>query len=315
MAHIITLTLNPALDISADVPEVVAGPKLRCDNVRLDPGGGGINVSRAIRILGGYSTCLIVSGGATGQMLEGLLASEGIRPEIIPMEGAVRQSFAVTEAGTDRQFRFVLPGPALGPDMMDRITRSLHDSAGPGDLVVLSGSLPPGLPVDAFRRIADGVTRSGARTILDTSGPALTAALDGPEAPYDLLRLDGGEGDELAGRALATPQDVVGFARGLIDRRAARAVIIARGAEGSVCVTEEGAWLCRTPDVEVISKVGAGDSFVAATVLAHANGAPWEEAFIRGTAAASSAVSTPATALCTADQVAALAAGCTVTEL
>ncbi len=142
---IVTVTLNPALDVSGRCDAVRPGPKLRVEGVTTEPGGGGINVARAVRALGGAVQALAVLGGATGAQLAALLADEGVALTVIPGPGETRQSLSVTDA--DRaQWRFVLPGPPA-PDAA-ALTAAIAAAAPMGALVVLSGSQPPGLADD-----------------------------------------------------------------------------------------------------------------------------------------------------------------------
>lgn len=148
MLDILTVTLNPTIDLSTSVPHVVAGPKLRCTMPDVDPGGGGTNVSRAIKILGGNSRALVAVGGPTGDRLLTLLNTQGIGTVALRGPGETRQSLAVTDRGTGEQFRFVLPGPEWHPTDVAHALAAIAAAARDGGLVVLSGSQPPGVPED-----------------------------------------------------------------------------------------------------------------------------------------------------------------------
>ncbi|SEN71154.1 6-phosphofructokinase [Gemmobacter aquatilis] len=302
MTPILTLTLNPALDLATQTAEVIPGPKLRCTAPRVDPGGGGINVARAIRILGGTARALVALGGTTGQRLAQALKAEGIAHTSIAAPGETRESFAVTETNSGQQFRFVLPGAEWARVDIDHLLEMTRQTVPEGAFVVMSGSQPPGVPA-RFAAAVQAALPQGARLVLDTSGPALHAVVDQPIPGLALLRMDDAEAEELAGRRFADRRDAADFAAGLVARGVAQRVIVARGAEGSVLADGAGRLFGAAPRVEVVSAVGAGDTFVGALVLALARGEPRDCALAQGVAAAAAACITPATELCHAEDV------------
>src|SRR6056297_2501845 len=240
---ILTITLNPTVDFATSGPKVLPELKLRCAEPHIDPGGGGINVARAIRILGGQATALVAIGGATGAHLLQLLALEGVPTVAFQGPGETRQSMSVTDLSSNEQFRFVTPGPSWHQYDVDRGLRSIDAAAGDGTLVVLSGSQPPGVAKDFPSILANHVRDRGAQLIVDTSGPALVHLVKGPRQAVAVLRMDG-------------------------------------------------------PEAEVLSKVGAGDTFVGAFALSLARGEPLPDCLAHGVAAASASVTTEATRLC-----------------
>jgi 6-phosphofructokinase 2 len=310
---ILTVTLNPALDLTTATGTVSPGPKLRCERPRTDPGGGGVNASRVIARLGGQSRALVALGGVTGQALGALLAAEGI--VVLPLEapGETRQSLTVNEASTGAQFRFVLPGPDWPPDAVagarDRIL-----SLARGGMVLLSGSQPPGFP-DDFPGQLTAALRGQAGVALDTSGAALAVTARTPDVGLAILRMDAHEAETLFGQPLPRISDTAARAAAMVAEGVADEVILARGAEGSVLATGAGCWHCRPPVVTVQSKVGAGDSFMAAYLLARARGLAPSESLHEGTAAATAAVTTPGTELCRATTVTSLRPGCSLHKL
>ncbi|MCR8722672.1 1-phosphofructokinase family hexose kinase [Frigidibacter sp. ROC022] len=305
MPTILTVTLNPALDLSTETESIRPGPKLRCAAPRVDPGGGGVNVSRALRNLGGDSRALVALGGACGMRMAALLAEEGITVLPLDAPGETRESLAVTETASGAQYRFVMPGPAwAGTDLARALDRIVAEAAA-DSLVVLSGSLPPGVPEDLAALLAARLAPTGARLLVDTSGAPLRRLAAEPAGLF-LLRMDGAEATELAGAPLPDLAATAGYARSLVARGVARVVVLARGAEGNVLAAEDGAWAARCPKREVTSAVGAGDSFVAGLTLALARGETLPEALRHGAAAASAAVLTPATDLCRAEDHAAI---------
>lgn len=301
MTPILTLTLNPALDMATTVPCMVPDEKLRCTDPQLDPGGGGINVSRAIHMLGGETLALVALGGLTGDRLADLLRRSGVPFLGITGPGETRTSLTVTEDVSARQFRFMLPGPVWGPQDQARVFNLLRAAGKPGGYAVISGSQPPGVPGDFPALLAEAMT--GMRVVLDTSGKPLTQAVEHPIPDLELLRMDGEEAEALAGHPLESRADTADFATSLVRRGVARQIIIARGADGSVLADAGRRLHAKAPKVHVVSKVGAGDSFVGSFVLAMARGEGPAAALARGVAAAAAAVTTPATELCRREDV------------
>ncbi|WP_339107970.1 1-phosphofructokinase family hexose kinase [Thioclava sp. GXIMD4216] len=306
MTPILTVTLNPTVDLSIATAHVQSERKLRCTNPAEDPGGGGINVSRAIAAMGGQSTAFVALGGATGTKVAALLAAQGIGLVPFAAPGETRQSLTVTDESTGEQYRFVMPGPDWSAadvgQVLEQIARAMPESG----IIVLSGSQPPGFPEDFPARLASLVAPHHARVFLDTSGPALRQLLDGRHQAADLLRMDDLEAEDLAGHPLPARTDTADFAQHLVAKGLAHAVLIARGAEGNVLATASHRWFATAPKVPVVSKVGAGDSFVAGFTLALSRGAPLPDALRYGAAAAAAAVMTPATELCRGTDVEAL---------
>jgi len=314
-SHILTITLNPTVDFCTTAPHVEPGPKLRCTDPQIDPGGGGINVARAVKLLGGQATALVAIGGATGAHLLQLLALEGVPTVAFQGPGETRQSMSVIDRSDDKQYRFVMPGPIWQDHDVPRALNSVDQATGEDTLVVLSGSQPPGVAKDFPSILADHVAGRGARLIVDTSGPALFHLAEKPHDSLYVLRMNGEEGAELAGRPLPTREDTAEFARSLVKKGVARVVIVARGADGSVMAEGENAWHAVPPKVDALSKVGAGDSFVGAFTLALAGAEAPQDCLSWGVAAASAATMTEATRLCEKDTTEALRAKSIVTRL
>lgn len=175
-AKIVTLTLNPALDKSMQVEKLAPEQKLRCEKLRVDAGGGGINVSKAVRKLGGESVAVFPVGGHNGDVLCGLLEAAGVQICPVRIQSETRENIAVLETGTQAQYRFTLPGPAITPRDADACLEAI--AAEKPEYLVASGSLPPGLPEAYFEKVAAFSKSIRAKLILDTSGAALCAAAD-----------------------------------------------------------------------------------------------------------------------------------------
>ncbi len=289
--RIVTLTLNPAIDLASAAPSVRPVHKIRTSGEHVDPGGGGINVARVVHALGGDALAVLVQGGATGRFLTELLDEAGVPYRAVPIAGRTRVSFTVRAEDSGAEYRFVPAGPQVG-EAEWRAALAAVDAAECG-FVVASGSLPPGVPADAYALAARAAAARGRRFVLDTSGPALRATLG---AGVDLLKPSLGELESLAGRSLSDPAAQAAEARALVAAGAARMVAVSLGAAGALLATEAG--VLRRPALAgpVRSAVGAGDAFLAAMVLALARGAAPAEALDWGLAAGAAAVAGVGTA-------------------
>ena len=306
MSDILTITLNPALDVSSSVDIVVPGPKLRCEEPRLDPGGGGVNVSRAVLRLGGQSHAFVALGGETGAAYKSMLDAEQIPLDLFEVEGNTRQSFAIVESSTKRQYRFQLPGPSWSADQTERMLRALAPHLTEGRFVALSGSMPAGVPAEIAATINEIAASSGAKLILDTSGLALIAAAANRATPFAMMRMDGEEATAVSGLNFATPAALADYGQRLIKDGVAARLVMSVGSRGTVGVSASDRFFCQPPKIETLSAVGAGDSMVAAIALEMSRGGSFRDAVRHGVAAAGSAVLTPATELCskqTADEI------------
>jgi len=288
---ILTVTVNPALDVYTHVHRLSPQIKLRCSAPQVDPGGGGVNVSRAIHELGGSSTAFVALGGATGTQIANLLAAAGIRAQVFAAEGETRTSFTVMEDASGQHFRFVLPGPPQHANS-GAMSRAVIDATSPNGIVVLTGSLLPELPDDFYGELVALARIRGALTIVDTHGAALRSAV---KFRPDILRLNHIEAAELLGVPIGDPLQQC---EALLRRGAAGAVLVSRGEEGTVVASEAGTHWIHPPKVSVRSSVGAGDSFVGAFALRLARGSSILEAATFGAAAAASAVLAEGTGLC-----------------
>lgn len=299
MLPVLTITLNPALDLTTSTDRLAPTRKLRCTQPRFDPGGGGVNVSRAIKELGGESRAFVAVGGSTGTRLRTMLESAGLDCEFWMVGEETRTSLTIMEKHTGQHYRFVMPGPTLNVSEAEGLLPWLQRLIGPAPgLVVLSGSLPPGLPIDTYGRITRLARELGAKVIIDTHGEPLRAAVR--ERPY-LIRLNHLEAHELVGGDANVAAHRLGH--DLVLRGLAEIAIVTLAEEGAIVATVAGQYEIRPPKVAVRSTVGAGDSFVAALTCGLANDWPLEEAARYGVAAAAAAVTTDATELCKRDTV------------
>ena len=289
--RIVTLTLNPAIDLATTTGKIQPTHKMRTTGEHIDAGGGGINVARVITALGGETLAVLTAGGATGRFLCELLEEAGVPHRKVPIEGRSRVSFNVIESDTGQEYRFVPEGPQLG-DFEWQAALDAVDEAG-GRFVVASGSIPSGVPIDIYATAAARASALGRRFVLDTSGPALRAALG--QNLY-LMKPSLSELESLVGESLPGPAEQDAEALKLVRAGAADMIAVTLGAEGAILAT--AAAVIRRPALRcpVHSTVGAGDAFLASMVLALARGAAPEDALDWGIAAGAAAVARIGTA-------------------
>jgi len=298
MPQLVTITMNPAVDISTTTPRIEPVRKLRCGPARRDPGGGGINVARVFRRLGGEALAVFPAGGPIGAMLERLVAAEHLPSVSVPIAGDTREDFTVVDAGSGEEFRFVLPGPKLAPEEWQECLRATLRNE--SEFLVASGGLPPGVPDDFHAQLARRAKADGARLALDCSGPALKAAL---EAGVWLVKPNLRELEDYASRVLETQAHQIAAARAIVLGGGAEIVALTLGDHGALLVTARHCWRASALPIRRVSSVGAGDSFLGALVWALAYGKSMEEAFRWAIAAGSAALLSPGTELAHAADV------------
>lgn len=294
MKKILTLTLNPALDKNITVSKLVPEKKLQCTSVTIEPGGGGINVSRAIHKLGGTSEAVYLCGGFTGNEFSALLSAEQIKSVALPIQGATRENFMVVDAFTHFQYRFGMPGPAVNETEWQQALNHIQQQTGL-DYIVASGSLPPGVPEDFFARLAVIAKEMNARLVVDTSGKALQEAV---KVGLFLIKPNLGELSQLYGQETLTHDQALVAARTIINNGGCEIMVISMGAAGAMLVTKGEQYEVKPPVVTVKSTVGAGDSMVGAMVLALSKGFLLEDVLRYGVSAGTAATMNYGTELC-----------------
>lgn len=295
--RIVTLTMNPALDITTSTDVVHSTDKLRCAAARYDPGGGGINVAHVADVLGAATTAVFPAGGPAGETVEKLLVAEGLAVHRVKIGGSTRESFTVDERSTGKQYRFVLPGPELTLAEQTECLLQLRRAAASAAIVVASGSLPPGVPIDFYQRVADVCADLGAMFILDTSGGGLKHVTSGVYLLKPSLR----ELRECVGRELDSEAEQAAAAYELIDRGCADHVLVSLGSRGALLATRQGGHRFPPVAVPAGSGVGAGDAMVAGVAVGLTRGWPLTKAVRLGVAAGAAMLLTPGTAPCTRD--------------
>jgi len=306
MATIVTLTMNPALDIATTTDRVEPTHKLRCSVPSYDPGGGGINVARAVHALGGDAIAIFPVGGPAGEMIRHMLQQEGVAHHANPIFGFTRESLAVEELTSGKQFRFILPGPELSPAEQERCLDQLSAAAEGAQYIVASGSLPPGVPDSFYARVAELARLQGARVVIDTSGPALKQAGLGIYLLKPSLR----ELMDLTRREIRTERDQELAARQIVEQGRCEILVLSLGAQGALLATAEGSERFAAIPVEARSTVGAGDSMLAGIVLGLSRGLPLRDAVRFGMAAGAAALLGSGTQLCRRSDVERLYADC-----
>ena len=285
---IVTLTLNPTIDGASDADTIRPLHKIRTSNERFAPGGGGINVARAVKALGGEATAIYLAGGATGKVLEALVTDAGLDAQLIPIAAPTRIAHAVFERSSGLEYRFVPEGPEVSSAEWAACRTAVRERC--WDYLVASGSLPPAAPVEAYAELAAIARHREARLVLDSSGAALRAAL---EERVFLVKPSLGELESLVGHGLESDELRFAAAEELVASGRAAVVALSLGHEGALLVTRAEKLRLRPPPVEARSAVGAGDAFVGAMTLALARGWPASDAFAYGVAAGTAAVAAP----------------------
>ena len=304
MDTVYTLTMNPAVDLTVTVDHVSPEDKLRAHDVRRDPGGGGVNIARVVGELGGRATAFYLAGGPDGERLGEFLEAEEVPCRPVMVAGDTRQNVIVNDGSSERQYRFILPGPEISVEERRRLLDELMGDDIRGGWLVAAGSLPPGVGDDFYADLAGRCREAGVRMLLDTSGHALSEAL---ETGVELIKPNLRELGQLVGRELSDDAEIVRVAGELVEEGKVNVVLVSLGAGGAVLVADGVAEQIRAPTVPVRSKVGAGDSMIGGLVLKLAQGTELVEAARFGVAAGAAAVMTPGTELCRRDDVERLA--------
>lgn len=295
MTRIVTLTLSPALDVATQVPRLYPDAKLRCAAPLYAPGGGGINVARAIQRLGGSALALFPAGGSTGRHLASLLSAEGVANQVLPVREWTRECINLVEQASAQQYRLVMPGARLSLDEQQQLLAALQ-ALPPPEYLVISGSLPEGLAADFLPRLLAIASQHGARCMFDSSGDALRQALD--SGGVFLIKPNIEELSALAGVEITEPEQLAGIGRELIAAGKCSAMLVSLGAQGALLVSAGLTERIAAPTVRKRSTVGAGDSMLAALTLKLASGADWREAARYAVAAGSAAIMNEGSELC-----------------
>lgn len=294
MSSIVTITFSPCIDKSTSVQSLIPEKKLKCKTPKLEPGGGGINVARAIKKLGGEATAIFPSGGYTGKYFNHLLEQESIPSIIIETAGETRENIIVLDEFTNNQYRFGMPGTALSQKEWKQCLEAVQEINNI-EFIIASGSLPPGVPSNIFAQLGKIAKAKGAKYIVDTSGDALNQAAN--EGVY-LLKPNLGELSTLAGIKHVDIDKVEMIAKEVIREKKCEMIVVSLGAGGALLVTATETYKAVPPEVNRKSTVGAGDSMVAGMVYSLSAGKNLEQSLRYGVACGTAATMNPGTELC-----------------
>ncbi len=299
MPQIATLTFNPCIDKSTSIEALVPEKKLRCEPPKFEPGGGGINVSRALKKIGGHSLAVYPAGGHTGKFLHALLVQEHVETSVVSAAHYTRENLIVVDRSINQQYRFGMPGSSLSEEEWKECLQRVEDIEGV-EFIVASGSLPPGVPPTVFAQLSQIAKRKSAKLIVDTSGEALEHAVN--EGVY-LLKPNVGELASLVDEKEIKKEEAEKYARQLVTKGNVKAIVVSLGANGALLVTEDKAVQFVPPIVKRKSTVCAGDCMVAGIVFCLSKGIDVSDAVRYGIACGTAATMNPGTELCRLNDV------------
>lgn len=295
MKKIITLTVNPALDVYTTVERLEPEKKLNASPATRDAGGGGINVSRVLKRLGVEAGAIYTCGGHTGNNFTQLLNEEEIEQHPVSVKNDMRQNFSVSETSTGKLFRFGFPGAELYEGEYQAILEILENIIDV-DFLVVSGSLPPKAPSDFYRKVAKIAKTKNLKLVVDTSGDALCEILK--EGAY-LIKPNKEELEALTGKKTSGEEEQKELLREVLEKYNVEIIVVSLGPDGALLATKGEVTHFPAPKVEFTSSIGAGDSMVAGMVCSLSRGKPLEEAVMFGLACGSATIKSPGTQLLT----------------
>ncbi len=299
MTDILTLTMNPALDVLTSIDQVSDTHKMRCGPTLKHPGGGGVNVARVLHRLGANCVALYLAGGVTGARHHKLMNAEQMRCHVMPIAEETRESFSVHETSSGNDFRFVLPGPHVSAAEYEACFEYVAQHM-PKKFLVISGGLAPGVPENFYARLTALAKQHGVRVVLDANGPALAEAL---KVGVYLFKPSLRELRDLTGQALPDVDSQVAAAQRLIQSGQAEVVALSLGEAGAMVVSADQMWQARSIRVNVQTTIGAGDSFLGGMVWSLGRDEDLVKAFQFAMAAGAAALLAPGTSLSQAADV------------
>ena len=293
--NILTVTMNPAIDTNTIIDHIVYDKKLRCEKPKHEPGGGGINVSRALKKLGAESVAVFTCGGANGERLKNILNNEDVKNLPVKIKDSTRENFSVVETASCKNYRFVMPGPSLDQNELDKIIENIREFDEKVKFAVISGSLPEGVPEDFYAQVTDCCKEKDYKVIIDTTGKSLKNVF---EKGVYLIKPNWRELTDLLGEETEDEIRLAEEAQKLMKANGTQNIVLSLGSGGAMLIENDSFKHFRAPAVKIKSKVGAGDSMVAGIVLSLSRGESIEHAVKYGVAAGASAVSTSGSQLC-----------------
>jgi 6-phosphofructokinase 2 len=290
----LTITINPSVDKSSSVSGIVPDKKLRCNLPKYEPGGGGINVSRALKKLELDALAFFTSGGRTGKLLETLLLDESLQILPFSVKNETRENFIVVDTLTNQQFRFGFPGQPISKNEQITLLDTINAIKDFPEISVISGSLPEGVNVEFMKELIQICKNKNSKVVVDTSGKSLTEAVN--EGVY-LIKPNIGELAVLTGKNELTVHTMEAAAKQLISNGSAEIVVVSMGASGATLFTKNEKIYEPAPIVKVRSTVGAGDSMVAGIVYALLNNSSMKNVLRMGIACGSATTMSEGTGL------------------
>lgn len=295
MPNLLTITFSPCMDKSVSVNGLLPEKKMHCTTPIFAPGGGGINIARAIKKLGHPATAIFPVGGYTGQKFVQLLKEEGVDTIGIESRNEMRENLDVLDASTNQQYRFVMPAVDLlhneWKDLLEAIRN--HETL---KYIIVSGSMPRGFPEDIFQLISTIAKEKNIRLVVDTSGEALLQVKD---CGVFLIKPNLAELSLLAGRKEIHLADIEQVAREVIAKGYAEIVVVSIGATGAMLISKDGVFRAIPPVIKPKSTVGAGDSLVAGLVISLSEGRSLADSLRFGVSCGTAACLQPGTTLFT----------------
>lgn len=271
---IYTVTLNPAFDKTVEIPTLTVDAVNRITNMRTDPGGKGINVSKVISKLGGQSIATGILGGNTGRAILSAMEDMKLTTCFHFVEGETRTNMKIIDPVNHTNTEINEPGMSVSGEILDEMLGELLGMITDGDIAVISGSIPKGSPKDTYYVWTKAFREKGTKVILDADGNLLREGLKA--SPY-MIKPNHHELSALVGKQLETPEELAETARSLMDEYGIVKIVVSMGSEGALYVTPEDTVYAEGMKVPVGSTVGAGDSVVAALAVAEERGMDIEE--------------------------------------
>ena len=294
MSKIITITFSPSIDKSASVPAMLSDIKMRCSAPNTEPGGGGINVARVIKRLGGDVKAIFPSGGYTGMFLNHLLEEEKVPFESIKTKNETRENFVVFDESTKKEYRFGMPSNEIFEDEWQLMIKEIEEYEYV-DFIIASGSLSVGIPLNIYEELSKISKSKNAKLIVDTSGKALRYAVN--QGVY-LLKPNLEELGILLEIENLKIENVEAAAKKLIQKKHCEIIVVSLGANGAMLITKEESHTIKPPKVKVKSTIGAGDSMVAGIVFGLSNNLSLKECLQYGIACGTATTMNSDSALC-----------------
>ncbi|WP_308388771.1 1-phosphofructokinase [Acidithiobacillus sp. AMEEHan] len=293
-ANIVTLTLNPAVDVSYEFAQLLPDQKTHASSTRFDPGGNGINVARALKELFVCAHSCCVVAGHVGRLLQTLLRHSLDDPHCVEVIGETRINATLLQQDPAVQYEVTGQGPLLSSLVLEEVRSKVCSLADIG-IAVLTGSLPPGVPADFYAQLIEQLRQQGARVILDANGEALQRGI--AAKPF-LIKPNAHELRQLSGKSLSTREEMIAAAR-QVQQQGIDYVCVSLGGEGALLIGSEQSFFANAPRIQIRSTVGAGDSMVAGLVAAFAQGQRPEEALRLAVACGSATAAQPGTSIFT----------------